>query len=205
MTEPWQQRWAVFSGLPRIIRRDGAGFVWPRAADSLFYGALATPVTRSLLIVTALLAGCAAEPPEVEPLPDYPLTGRWAEGADLGTRDGALAVLRDVDSFAGPTVGDGGGASPHATAFRTVLNEPDAAALFAELVEDARPAGQLYGLAGLQLTEPSTYKRALPRYLVRTDSITTAAGCIISNGTVGDVAKEIASGGIVRDLAATPS
>ena len=161
-------------------------------------------MARHLYLLAVLLAGCSSDPPQAESSSD-PLEGRWADRIDYASRDGALTVLRHIDSFAGPTVGDGGAASPHAVAFRTVLAEPDAPELFADLIATGEPAGQLYGLAGLKLTALAAYERELPRYLAREDSIVTAEGCVISDGTVGDVAQEIAGGGLVRDLATVPS
>ena len=160
---------------------------------------------RHLYLAVVLLAGCASDSPEAEPPPPDPLEGRWAERIDFASRDGALTVLSHIDSFAGPTIGVGGDASPHAIAFRTVLAEPDASDLFSDLIDRGEPAGQLYGLAGLKLTAPAAYERELPRFLVNSEWIETAEGCVVSDGTVGDVAREIAEGRIVADLATAPS
>ena len=162
----------------------------------MFYGAPANVLIRVLLISLALLAassGCKTpDPAHAQALEAYP---------HLASPDSALALLKRVESFAGGSVGVGAVVPPQALAFRTLLDEPDAAQQFARLLSEARPAGQLYALAGLHATSSEAYERAMPDFATRMDSVRTMFGCFVQDMAVSDVARDIGESEIVDELA----
>lgn len=69
--------------------------------------------------------------------------------------------------------------------FRSVLNRTDAADLCDQLVREATPAGQLYGLAGLALVAPERYGEAEARLLRNGDTpVKTLIYCVGSTYTI---------------------
>lgn len=134
----------------------------------------------------------------------------------VGTRNGAFEFIRSSEGL-----GAGGGRGeivyPVGAAFRTLLAQPDAPALFMRLIREGACAGQLYGLAGLHAVDSVLFARELPAFLARTDSVEYQTGCFVWKEAVAQVAmkteeprragasnysigSDIHSGGFLRDL-----
>jgi hypothetical protein len=123
------------------------------------------------------------------PLPDAPDPGT---GEDPNLSRDALLVddsiaydrvtayrgLLAARLFTDDAIGGGGLLSPHARAFRTLLAESDAPAVFRDLLARGSPSAQLYGLCGLWLTDrPALYSMFEP-FRSDTREVTTMIGCV---------------------------
>ena len=72
----------------------------------------------------------------------------------------ATQILRETDAFASAAVGYAGLTSQQVLAWRLIYGRPDAESIFAALLGDATPAGQLYALAGLRFSKSPLYQEA---------------------------------------------
>ena len=88
--------------------------------------------------------------------------------------------LRRIESFAIGGIGIAGTTSEGERALRTLLTDPNASAQLQDLLANATPAGQLYGLLGLRVHDRAAYDQALQNFKVPKDEVQTIAGCIIS-------------------------
>ena len=102
----------------------------------------------------------------------------WREPPPATLRD-ALSVVRHADAFSMADVGEGKVCSPEVRAFSVLLDQPDAPQFFQSLLSDATPAGQLYALCGLWLTDLPAYEAAEPRFAQSLMPVSVQAGCEI--------------------------
>jgi len=129
------------------------------------------------------------------PLPDWPDPGtgedpNLSRDALLGDNSiaydrmtayrGLLAARLFTDDWIG-----GGVLSPHAKAFRTLLAEPEAPAVFRDLLARGSPSGQLYALCGLWLTDRPALYSILAPFRSDTREVTTMIGCVPSVQRIG--------------------
>jgi hypothetical protein len=105
------------------------------------------------------------------------------------SRAEAIATLEATDTFAGTSVGFGGGPSKEACAFATLIRQPDAALLFKDLLARGQTAGQLYALSGLYFADPAAFREAIEPYRGRTDPVKTLSGCIGGAKPVGEIVE----------------
>jgi hypothetical protein len=144
-------------------------------------------VARSFLLVplgiALALSGCAS------------VTGASSRSTKRGSvapvsRTEAIAILETTDTFADTHVGFAGEPSSEACAFATLIREPDAAALFKDLLLKAQAAGQLYALSGLYSADPAAFREAIEPYRGRTELVGTFSGCIRAAKPVGEVVEQ---------------
>ena len=81
----------------------------------------------------------------------------------------------------------------HARWFRILLVFPNSGAIFRQLWRGATPAGRLYALMGLQLTDPAAYRDFAHFSVADQTLVTWWAGCTGWQVTVGSIAAEIAT------------
>lgn len=117
------------------------------------------------------------------------------------TRERAIEILMDTETFASTVVGEGGRASDQARAFARVFKEEDADALFKDLLQRAKLPGQLYALCGLYYTDHEHFLETLEDYHDRNDGVLTMWGCI---GETKSVAEIIESSSAVAVRLQTP-
>src|SRR5262249_15456637 len=119
----------------------------------------------------------------------------------------AFRELYRAPVFAGGSVGDAGTPSPGAEALQVLLEQPSRGAVLQDLLRHGSPAGQLYALSGLYITDPpefasavaalqpGTFGRLLPRQKVR-----TLFGCIEGNAYFDDLVVQLKSGSLAQDI-----
>ena len=114
---------------------------------------------------------------------------------DLETRrDSALALLLATDEFSSPFVDAAGVPSYQAMAFGILFHSEERELLFRQLIAEAKPAGQLYGLTGLRLVSRRDYRAVASPFLEDSRDVQTHRGCRVAIEPVAGVAKEIDSG-----------
>ncbi|MEX2212883.1 MAG: hypothetical protein WD768_02065 [Phycisphaeraceae bacterium] len=164
----------------------------------------------ALLLMAGKFAGCTSptgprwhehiapqpvsDPDTIDPETGLPLRREWAD-QNLPrplSREAAFAVLLNTDTFAQAYVGFAGSKSVQVDAYQTLLAEPDAAAVFDDLLRRARVPGQLYALCGIYLVAPQKYDEAqrnvLTAEVLAADAeVTHMAGCIIDSASVREL------------------
>lgn len=112
----------------------------------------------------------------------------------------AYAKLVDEEFFCGTTVSftfDWSDQAPHMC---LLLDTPGARDVFLALAARGTPAGRLYGLLGLRLTDRVYYEVARQALEDSVDEVLwTQIGCIIETGTLGDVIEETIESGMYAD------
>jgi len=106
----------------------------------------------------------------------------------------ALHYLMTAKRFEMPHIGFGAIHSGGFLAMRLIARSPHADLAFKELVSRGTLAGQLYGLIGVQRTDPAFFRANQGRYARRTDSIEIASGDASDHDVVGKLVPGIASG-----------
>lgn len=106
----------------------------------------------------------------------------------------AADVLHQAQQFTIGGVGFAGTISSAETALRALLKTPDAVTECKKLVSDATPAGKLYGLLGLKLKDPKAFEEAFPAFKDSKTAVSTAAGCMLYETTLGKLATDIQDG-----------
>ncbi len=98
--------------------------------------------------------------------------------------DGLAAVekLATVDEFSLGHVGLRGPIPKREDWFITILRSRHADRLFSLLYRRGTPAARSYALAGLRLTDMSTYRRCAADYSATTVTLRTAGGCYVHEG-----------------------
>jgi hypothetical protein len=113
---------------------------------------------------------------------------RVAPALDARTA-GALITLRGAEEFQRAYVGDSGEISRYVVAFRILLAHERAAALFREVMATGTPAGELYALCGLYLTDPEAFGREATRLGNDDTEVETMNGCMKNTERVRDVVR----------------
>jgi hypothetical protein len=106
------------------------------------------------------------------------------------------AFLRLATSrvFAASNLGLGGSPAPQGAAFRTLLQAPNAAEVFFDLVKSGQPYSQLYGLAGLFALDQERFRKVSRRFRFSRAKVWTWTGCVISEKKVPIVISEFSDG-----------
>ena len=107
-----------------------------------------------------------------------------AAGQFEKSREEAIRVLLKTEVFADNFVGFVGRPSDEVCSFRTVLAQPDADALFKEILTKGRLAGRLYALCGLYFTDHERFAHEIQPYRKSADSVAMSAGCIMGRERV---------------------
>ena len=88
-------------------------------------------------------------------------------------------TLRFASSFSTGPIGLGQSRAPEVDAFAVLLAQPNASVTFQGLVRDATPAGKVYALCGLQLTDQAAYAAALPELAAMSEPVDWLLGCTV--------------------------
>src|SRR5262245_57652348 len=108
------------------------------------------------------------------------LLSQAADGAP-GRRHEAQAALDELaraTEFQNEAVGYEKAMSPNVRAFRIILQQQDATAMFAELLQRGTVVGRLYALCGLYLKDPQQYRRGLAAFKPSGEDVPFSIGCI---------------------------
>jgi hypothetical protein len=89
-----------------------------------------------------------------------------------------MDVLTRTNVFASTTVGEGAEPSDEALAFATVFNQPDADALFQQLLKQGNLAGQLHALCGLYFTDQQVFQVAVTNLQSGKSEVEVYFGCL---------------------------
>ena len=103
-------------------------------------------------------------------------------------------TLKAAQWFALGGIGVAGTTSKEEMAFRSLLQEPNAAGKLKALLSEANLAGQCYALLGLHVLHDAAYQENIARYKSSDARVKTAAGCMISEQPVSNVVSKIATG-----------
>jgi hypothetical protein len=163
------------------------------------------PRTLTFLIACAGIYGCrgptpslpkGAAPPAAAPsaaAPSSPPPAALA-GASAAVR-AAFEHLRTANTFDDAHVGFSGELSTYVAAFRTILDDTRAAAIFEALYASASATreGELYGVAGLYFTDPSAFALAITALERSTEVVQTRHGCSGEREPVASVIRSPSS------------
>lgn len=129
---------------------------------------------RTSFLILLLVAGLSA-PADAEPFRDTP----------------AWWHLKETGTFDCTYIGYGADVAEQVIALRILLERDDAAQVFAALLEEAEhPAGKLYALCGLWLTDPAACQRALPALAKVHDRVSAmTGGCGVSELRVSTIVR----------------
>jgi hypothetical protein len=120
--------------------------------------------------------------------------GFLGEPARAEEKSGTFETVQRAESFTVGGVGVAGTRTKQELAFRELIKQPKAGLQFRKLLDHGSPAGKMYGLLGLKLTDKSGFEEALPKFTDCDTKIETIGGCMVMRTTVGYVAKQIARG-----------
>jgi hypothetical protein len=105
------------------------------------------------------------------------------------SRTAAFEILLNTGEFAEECVGYAGERSIQVEAWQVLLRQPDAADVFEDLARRGKPAGQLYGLCGLYLTDRHRYAEAEKTAMTSTASVYEHWGCTGATRPVRDLIR----------------
>jgi hypothetical protein len=121
----------------------------------------------------------------------------------IDTREGAFKFLLTTTTFEGGVVGGGATRSHRSRAFALLVKQPDAPALFRDLLDRAQTAGKLYALCGLREAGAAReFDQHVKPFLRQPDDVTVLYqwGCVPRDLPVARLAEQIQSGETARDL-----
>jgi len=167
-------------------------------------------VFRSLiyiLILTGLIAACRPLPFVATPTPTPtippPLTPTAFEVELAPEIQPAYRLLRTTAVFSDAAVGVAGITPDTVQALRLILKDPAAENILKQLLAEATPAGQLYALAGLYVTNPEFARTAATPYESSQEMVRTQFGCVNAEMPISEVTTQILDGTLPRALAGT--
>jgi hypothetical protein len=185
--------------------------------------------TRLLALLLVPLTALAADPPAARPVatqpaawhariqpfidPAPPAADDEEPGYDpaaaivptvdlLKTREGAFQYLLTTRIFAAGLVGGGANRSDQSRAFETLVRQPDARALFLDLLNRGDTVAKLYGLCGLrEVVDFEEIRIHVKPFLDQKDArVRHFQFCLITEISVADLADAIHGGSVGRDL-----
>jgi hypothetical protein len=114
-----------------------------------------------------------------------------AEDASEKPLDVATAYeeLRTTLTVESSHLGYAGTPSHNARAFRALLADPKAGALFRKLLREGTAAGRVYALSGLFFTEPNAFPSELDKLIEQGGMVRTMSGCLVRDEDVTEVLK----------------
>ena len=98
-----------------------------------------------------------------------------------------VATIRTMSVVSDGYDGEAGVTPESVYAFRRLVGAPRAKDLFAALLLEATPSGQLYALCGLFFTDAEAFRSALPAFENSDNEVPHQQGCTLSADTVGDM------------------
>ena len=113
-----------------------------------------------------------------------------ADSAARWTISSDFERLAHSEAFVGGIVGMADGPSPQLLAFNRLLKAPDAGPTFRRMVKDGSPAGRLYGLCGLRLSDRSGFIELLPRVRGSREVVKFADACEPAAAFLGEIAPD---------------
>jgi hypothetical protein len=107
--------------------------------------------------------------------------------------DVAMKRLNTVKTFAFGGVGIAGMTSKGETDFKVVFSQPQPIALaaFEKLYATGNPQAKSYALFGIKKLSPNRFKELLKTAKASTDKVQVMRGCIISQESLREIAKQI--------------
>ena len=105
------------------------------------------------------------------------------------SRETAFQVLLNTETFADAYVGYAGTKSVQVDAFQVLLGQPDAKAVFSDLLKRARTAGKLYALCAFYLIAPEQYEAAEQQVLKSPGAVDQQMGCVTDGRPVNEVVR----------------
>jgi hypothetical protein len=99
----------------------------------------------------------------------------------------ALLRLSNASCFTSYSVGPRSRVTPYANAFGLLFAEPMRLQAFFELLQSPRPAAPAYGLSGLRLVAPDTYRILAPSFSFRADPVPVVQGCFPGHISFADL------------------
>ena len=135
---------------------------------------------RSQARVDSLGRGWSERPLEYEHFLNYD---------QLRDPEAAFALLLNTRTFASSHVDFSGSPSEQYEAFNTLLRRADAPEVFSALLRRAYPAGQLYALSGLYLTDRGVFDIVAGSYESSQDSVYTQMGCVGDITPVAEIVR----------------
>jgi hypothetical protein len=114
-------------------------------------------------------------------------TGQGPAAKQPSTIDTDVATIRTMSVVSDGHDGDAGVTPESVYAFRRLIHAPNAGSRFAQLLQEATPAGQLYALCGLYFTDADAFRSAVPAFERSEQEVQHQQGCILSTDTVADM------------------
>ena len=101
----------------------------------------------------------------------------------------AVRALIKAERFETGYVGFAGTPSSYIENFKTILSEPDAAELFEYVFDEATPAGKLYAVSGLYLTDKDAFRGAAEKMKKSGATVQVLNGCLMSDELVAKIVE----------------
>jgi len=105
------------------------------------------------------------------------------------SRETAFQILLNTATFADADVGYAGTKSVQVDAFQVLLRQPDAKAVFSDLLDRAKTAGKLYALCAFYLIAPEEYGTAEQRMLASGGTVDQQIGCVTDRRSVREIIR----------------
>lgn len=167
--------------------------------------------TCIFIMILIFLGACSREQ-------DPPPTPRWHDAIHRDrfaratnevlppyTREQAFSIVLNADQFSPVRYGYGNTAISFPTiAYGTLLEQPDAVAIFQDLNQRATPAGRIYALCGLYTKDQDAFEQAQSQLKPDgTNVISALGGCMIGPVSFTSLVENISNGKHPRNLQAT--
>ena len=120
--------------------------------------------------------------------------GLWAQEISAGAK-AAVARIARVPQFAIGGVGFAGTISQGEKDYQVIVEDAQAARIFADLYEHGNRQAKAYALLGLHRTNPEKFREIYTALSKSTAELLVMGGCIVSTEKLRVVAKQIDEGG----------
>lgn len=157
-------------------------------------------LNKAFFVVPLLLCAAVQAAPPAGSFAALPLLEQEKQAA---TVLGATKA-QDGDVFALGGVGFAGTRPDKYLAYQAVLRRKDAPAVFQKLLTSPSAVTQLYALAGLAKSAPSTFRTIAPQYQKRRDTVKMMNGCIAFERPLGDSVRSLLAGESPATYHSTP-
>ncbi|HJR66297.1 MAG TPA: hypothetical protein VJ802_07685 [Gemmatimonadaceae bacterium] len=106
----------------------------------------------------------------------------------------SMDILRHAPRFEAAAVGYSGSVPTSVVAWLTVVRSAAPDSLLRKLLQTATPAGQLYALAGLRVTNPELFAETARDFRTFHPTVPTLAGCIGGSELVRTIVSDLERG-----------